>query len=175
MGEIKYSPPGGPGILAAGSQDMGIYLYNVRKDYHFIGRCTGHSGTIQHLDWTLPISLPGHKLHGEMLFMAADASGNIMYWNPNNIMYWNPKSGFGVMGIWPDNSGPDDINAECRKTQVCDSMEGGLPDVEKRVQNTQRGKSCRGQSEEHPPTLTRILDLKPQQATGQLGDHPTAK
>lgn len=27
VSEIKFSPPGGPAILAAGSQDMTIYLY----------------------------------------------------------------------------------------------------------------------------------------------------
>lgn len=36
--ELKYSPRGGPGILAVGSHDLSIYLYRVARGYHLIGR-----------------------------------------------------------------------------------------------------------------------------------------
>lgn len=45
-------------------------------------RCNGHSGNVEHIDWSLPISLPGSKLHGEMILQATDTSGNLLYWNP---------------------------------------------------------------------------------------------
>jgi microtubule-associated protein-like 5 len=44
----------------------------------------GHSGNIEHIDWSLPISLPGSKLHGCMIIQVSDASGNLLNWNPKN-------------------------------------------------------------------------------------------
>lgn len=81
IGELKYTPPSGPGILAAGSNDLKIYLYDVWKGYELIARCVGHSGTIEHLDWSLPID--SHcKLDGLTILQSNDTSREILHWDP---------------------------------------------------------------------------------------------
>lgn len=45
-------------------------------------RCCGHSGNIEHIDWSLPISQPGSKLHGQMIIQATDSSTNLLHWDP---------------------------------------------------------------------------------------------
>jgi len=124
--ELKYSPAGGPGMLCAGARDMFIYVYNASQSYQFVAKCCGHSGNIEHIDWSLPISQPGSKLHGQMIIQATDASTNLLYWDPRTgkkIPYnqrdaawdtWTSRLGFPVMGIWPDYSDRTDINAVCR-------------------------------------------------------------
>ena len=52
------------------------------EDYQLLTKCVGHSGCICHIDWTLPISLAGSKLHGKMIIQAVDESGNLLYWDP---------------------------------------------------------------------------------------------
>lgn len=44
-------------------------------------RCVGHSGSIQHLDWTLPVPSPAAVV-GQMLLMSTDNAAEILYWNP---------------------------------------------------------------------------------------------
>jgi len=44
-------------------------------------RCVGHSGNVEHIDWSYPISQPGSRLHGQMIIQAADSSGNLLYWD----------------------------------------------------------------------------------------------
>ncbi|GFH16043.1 uncharacterized protein HaLaN_12389 [Haematococcus lacustris] len=80
--ELKYSPAGGPAMLAAGGRDMTIYLYSAAADYQLVAKCSGHSGNLEHLDWSLPINQPGSKLHMSMVLQASDASGNLLYWDP---------------------------------------------------------------------------------------------
>ena len=60
MDVLRYSPargndPSRPGYLAAGSHDLFIYLYNASNNYQFVAKCSGHSGTIETLDWSLPL------------------------------------------------------------------------------------------------------------------------
>jgi microtubule-associated protein-like 5 len=55
---------------------------SCNDDYKLMAKCAGHSGWVEHIDWTLPISLPGTKLHGSMLIMCVDSSKNLLYWNP---------------------------------------------------------------------------------------------
>lgn len=55
---------------------------SCNDNYKLVAKCCGHSGCISHLDWTLPIALPGTKLNGKMLLMGVDESGNLLFWNP---------------------------------------------------------------------------------------------
>ncbi|GMH32772.1 hypothetical protein BSKO_00606 [Bryopsis sp. KO-2023] len=128
ISEIKYSPVKGPGILAVGSNDLKIYLYNVRKGYQFIARCIGHSGTVEHIDWSLPIEDP-LELKGKMILQSNDTSREILFWDPQTGKQitanqrdaswntWTCTLGFDVMGIWPDFSDGTDVNAVCRSHQ----------------------------------------------------------
>lgn len=86
--ELKYSPPAplkedivakhgtsvsahdlkemlGPHMLAAGGADLTIYLYKATKNYQLVARCSGHSGTLRHVDWSLPVPLPGTPYDGK--------------------------------------------------------------------------------------------------------------
>eukprot|EP00200_Dunaliella_tertiolecta_P007628 CAMPEP_0202381592 /NCGR_PEP_ID=MMETSP1127-20130417/37027_1 /ASSEMBLY_ACC=CAM_ASM_000462 /TAXON_ID=3047 /ORGANISM="Dunaliella tertiolecta, Strain CCMP1320" /LENGTH=1435 /DNA_ID=CAMNT_0048980603 /DNA_START=339 /DNA_END=4646 /DNA_ORIENTATION=+ len=124
--ELVYSPANGPGILAAGCCDMTVYLFNAKHEYHLIAKCIGHSGNVEHIDWSYPISQPGSRLHGQMIIQSSDTSGNLLYWDTKTgkkIAYnqrdapwstWTTDIGFSVMGIWPDYSDRTDINATCR-------------------------------------------------------------
>ena len=64
--------------------DMASYPLSCscNDDYKLVAKCCGHSGCISHLDWTLPIALPGTKLNGKMILMGVDESGNLLFWNP---------------------------------------------------------------------------------------------
>nr|CAD7573381.1 unnamed protein product [Timema californicum] len=49
----RFSPDGG--FLALGSRDNNIYVYQVSEEarkYSRVGRCSGHSSFITHLDWS---------------------------------------------------------------------------------------------------------------------------
>lgn len=82
-------------------------------DYQLVSKCTGHSGSIEHIDWTLPISVPGTKLNGTMIIRAVDESKNLLYWDPRTgkkvmqnqrdapMATDTSRVGFNVMGIWP--------------------------------------------------------------------------
>lgn len=83
IGELKYSPPGGPQVLAVGSNDLKIYLYNVKKGYQFIARCIGHSGTVEHIDWSLPLDSP-LELQGLHIIQSNDTSREVLYWDPRS-------------------------------------------------------------------------------------------
>ncbi|KAG1659723.1 hypothetical protein FOA52_012263 [Chlamydomonas sp. UWO 241] len=127
VAELKYSPAstGDGGMLAAGCNDMAIYVYSCKHDYQLVSKCVGHSGNVAHIDWTLPISMPGHRLHGSMIFKAVDQSGNMLFWDPKtgrkvsqnqrDAPYASMTSvlGFEVMGIWADDSDFTDINSVC--------------------------------------------------------------
>jgi WD40 repeat protein len=45
-------------------------------------RCVGHSGSVLHLDWTLPVASP-LQLRGSMLLASSDTSREILFWNPS--------------------------------------------------------------------------------------------
>ena len=55
---------------------------SAKKDYQLLCKLTGHSGSIDSLDWTLPITMPGSRLNGSWLLMASDQSSNLLFWDP---------------------------------------------------------------------------------------------
>ncbi|CAD7702032.1 unnamed protein product [Ostreobium quekettii] len=125
ISELKYSPPGGPRVLAAGSNDLRVYLYGVDRGYELVCRCVGHSGTIEHIDWSLPVEGPP-GLRGRCILQANDTSRESLCWDPRSGRQvtsnqrdaswytWTCTLGFPVMGIWPDDSDGTDVNAVCR-------------------------------------------------------------
>eukprot|EP00210_Caulerpa_lentillifera_P000626 g605.t1 len=115
---LKFSPPEGPGVLAVASRDMKIWLYNTRSHYQLIGCCSGHSGVIEHLDWSTE----------SCILQSVDTSREILYWNGRSgkqitsnqrdtswFTYTLPL-GFPVMGIWPDEADGTDVNSVCRSS-----------------------------------------------------------
>lgn len=45
-------------------------------------RCMGHSGTVQHVDWSLPVDLGGTPFDGKFAIQSCDSSGDMLYWDP---------------------------------------------------------------------------------------------
>ncbi|KAE8584882.1 hypothetical protein XENTR_v10021146 [Xenopus tropicalis] len=115
----SYSPDGH--YLAVGSHDNFIYLYEVAeegREYRRVGKCTGHSSFVTHLDWASDSSS----------FMTNSGDYEILYWDPDSCKQivsaenvrnidWENSSctlGFYVLGIWPDGADGTDINAVTR-------------------------------------------------------------
>ncbi|XP_077142509.1 echinoderm microtubule-associated protein-like 2 isoform X1 [Ranitomeya variabilis] len=113
---ISYSPDGQ--YLAVGSHDNFIYLYEVAeegREYRRVGKCSGHSSYITHLDWASDSSS----------FMTNSGDYEILYWDPEsgkqivsaesvrNVEWENASCtlSFHVLGIWPDGADGTDINA----------------------------------------------------------------
>ncbi|GLC70429.1 hypothetical protein PLESTF_000972700 [Pleodorina starrii] len=80
--EMKYSPVGGPRLLAAACSDAHIYIYRADKNYQLLCKCVGHSSTVKHVDWSLPVLLPGTPMDGKFALQSCDASGMLLYWDP---------------------------------------------------------------------------------------------
>ncbi|KAG8443603.1 hypothetical protein GDO86_008955 [Hymenochirus boettgeri] len=117
---MRYSVDGS--LLAVGSHDNFIYLYNVSENgrkYSRYGKCTGHSSYITHLDWS-----PDNQ-H----IMSNSGDYEILYWDiPSGCKLIRNRSdckdidwatytcvlGFQVFGVWPEGSDGTDINALVR-------------------------------------------------------------
>ncbi|XP_075719365.1 echinoderm microtubule-associated protein-like 4 isoform X2 [Rhinoderma darwinii] len=117
---MRYSMDGA--LLAVGSHDNFIYLYNVSENgrkYSRYGKCTGHSSYITHLDWS-----PDNKY-----IMSNSGDYEILYWDiPSGCKLIRNRSdckdidwatytcvlGFHVFGVWPEGSDGTDINALVR-------------------------------------------------------------
>ena len=124
--DLKYC--GGPRqMLAAGSHDLVIDIYDVERGYVHLSRCQGHQATVTHLDWSLPLYAPNGVLGAgekpQRLLQSNCASYEILYWDPltgrqvlvnQRDTQWESFTcvlGFPVMGIWPDGSDGTDVNA----------------------------------------------------------------
>ncbi|XP_018410878.1 PREDICTED: echinoderm microtubule-associated protein-like 4 [Nanorana parkeri] len=117
---MRYSVDGT--LIAVGSHDNFIYLYNVSENgrkYGRYGKCTGHSSYITHLDWS-----PDNKY-----IMSNSGDYEILYWDiPSGCKLIRNRSdcknidwttytcvlGFQVFGVWPEGSDGTDINALVR-------------------------------------------------------------
>nr|XP_028597733.1 echinoderm microtubule-associated protein-like 2 isoform X4 [Podarcis muralis] len=116
---VSFSPDGK--YLALGSHDNFVYIYLVSeggRKYGRVGKCSGHSSFITHLDWAFDSSC----------LVTNSGDYEILYWDPSTCrqitsaeavrnMDWATATcvlGFGVFGIWPEGADGTDINAVCR-------------------------------------------------------------
>ncbi|XP_061168801.1 echinoderm microtubule-associated protein-like 1 [Saccostrea echinata] len=116
---VLYSPDGN--YLALGSRDNHIYIYEVTdggKSYSAIGKCTGHSSFVTHLDW----SADGAYLRSN------SGDYEILYWmmpsceqeiNISAIRDVEWATGFCTLtfnaaGVWPEDADGTDVNNVCR-------------------------------------------------------------
>jgi len=111
---LRFSPDGA--LLAAGSHDQFVDVYDARAGFKRIARCAGHSSTITSLDW----SADGRVL------MTTDRAYEVCHFDPRTGKQvtanqrdtawasWSATLGFPVMGIWPDYSDGTDVNAADR-------------------------------------------------------------
>ncbi|XP_052271012.1 echinoderm microtubule-associated protein-like 2 isoform X1 [Dreissena polymorpha] len=112
---IQFSPDGK--MLAVGNRDNYIYVYEVSDDgkkFHRVGRCSGHSSFVTHIDWSED---------GEIL-RSNSGDYEILYWRPKTCKQETSKDdvrnrvwatqnctlSFQAVGVWPDDADGTDIN-----------------------------------------------------------------
>ncbi|NXR66488.1 EMAL1 protein, partial [Rhadina sibilatrix] len=116
---MRYSPDGN--FLAIGSHDNCIYIYGVSENgrkYTRIGKCSGHSSFITHLDWSANSQyLVSNSGDYEILYWIPSACKQVVSVETTRDIEWATYTctlGFHVFGVWPEGSDGTDINAVCR-------------------------------------------------------------
>lgn len=118
---ISFSPDGT--MLAVGSRDNNIYVYNVeeegRKFSKRSGKCSGHSSYITHIDWS----------ENSEIIRSNSGDYEVLYWIASRCkqetnkeivrdLEWatqNCTLSFDSIGIWPDGADGTDVNS-CAKS-----------------------------------------------------------
>ncbi|XP_035535871.1 echinoderm microtubule-associated protein-like 2 isoform X2 [Morone saxatilis] len=119
ISNIKYSPDGN--FLAVASHDNFVYIYAVTENgrkYSRVGKCTGHSSFVTHLDWSADSQyLVTNSGDYEILFWEASSGKHVTNMDTVRNLEWATYTctlGFNTFGIWPDGADGTDINAVCR-------------------------------------------------------------
>jgi WD40 repeat protein len=112
--EIKFSPNGK--YLAVGSHDNFVDIYQVGDKWARLGRCSGSSSYITHLDWNAESDLIATNSGAyERLFYQIPSCKRITVNSAaeKNINWtsWTGVLGDQVAGIWPKFSDGTDVNA----------------------------------------------------------------
>ncbi|XP_071079314.1 echinoderm microtubule-associated protein-like 2 isoform X12 [Haliotis cracherodii] len=112
---IKYSPDGS--YIAIGSRDNYIYVYQVSdggRKYSKVGRCSGHSSFITHVDWSEDSQyLVSNSGDYEVLYWTVSSCKQVTTPASVRDTQWATQDctlGFSVAGIWPDGADGTDIN-----------------------------------------------------------------
>ncbi|CAG5127063.1 unnamed protein product [Candidula unifasciata] len=116
---IQYSPDGS--MVAIGSRDNYIYIYNVSDDgckYSKVGRCSGHSSFITHVDWSEDGQyLASNSGDYELLYWTAASCKMLTNQTVTRDIKWATQNnilGFNTAGIWPEGADGTDINGCCK-------------------------------------------------------------
>ncbi|XP_066530096.1 echinoderm microtubule-associated protein-like 1 isoform X2 [Hoplias malabaricus] len=116
---MRFAPDGN--FLAIGSHDNYIYIYAVAengKKYSRVGKCSGHSSFITHLDWSVDSQyLVSNSGDYEILYWIPSVCKQVVSVETTRDIPWATFTctlGFHVFGLWPDGSDGTDINAVCR-------------------------------------------------------------
>ena len=110
-------------MLAVGSRDNNIYIYNVSQNYKLSGICRGHSSFISHIDWN----------QDNTMIQTNDGAYELLYWNAETCKQhtssytmrdaawatWTCTMGWPVQGVWRDNSDGTDVNS-CHRSSAGD-------------------------------------------------------
>ncbi|XP_032367934.1 echinoderm microtubule-associated protein-like 2 isoform X2 [Etheostoma spectabile] len=119
LSNIKYSPDGN--FLAVASHDNFVYIYAVTENgrkYSRVGKCTGHSSFVTHLDWSADSQyLVTNSGDYEILFWEASNCKHVTNMDTVRNQEWATSTctlSFTTFGIWPDGADGTDINAVCR-------------------------------------------------------------
>ncbi|CAL8272934.1 unnamed protein product [Merluccius merluccius] len=117
-----YGPDGN--FLAIGSHDNYIYIYAVAENgrkYGRVGKCSGHSSFITHLDWSVDSQyLVSNSGDYEILYWIPSVCKQVVSVETTRDIIWATNTcslGFEVFGLWPDGSDGTDINAVCSSNE----------------------------------------------------------
>ncbi|XP_029316950.1 echinoderm microtubule-associated protein-like 1 isoform X8 [Cottoperca gobio] len=118
---VCYGPDGN--FMAVGSHDNYIYIYAVAENgrkYSRVGKCSGHSSFITHLDWSVDSQyLVSNSGDYEILYWIPSVCKQVVSVETTRDIEWATHTctlGFKVFGLWPDGSDGTDINAVCRSS-----------------------------------------------------------
>ncbi|XP_072545781.1 echinoderm microtubule-associated protein-like 1 isoform X3 [Salminus brasiliensis] len=119
---MRFAPDGN--FLAIGSHDNYIYIYAVAengKKYSRVGKCSGHSSFITHLDWSVDSQyLVSNSGDYEILYWIPSVCKQVVSVETTRDIPWATFTctlSFHVFGLWPDGSDGTDINAVCRSNE----------------------------------------------------------
>nr|XP_020509148.1 echinoderm microtubule-associated protein-like 2 isoform X1 [Labrus bergylta] len=119
ISNVKYSPDGN--FLAVASHDNFVYIYAVTENgrkYSRVGKCTGHSSFVTHLDWSSDSQfLVTNSGDYEILFWEASSGKHVTNMDTVRNQEWATSTctlSFNTFGVWPDGADGTDINAVCR-------------------------------------------------------------
>ncbi|XP_048830553.1 echinoderm microtubule-associated protein-like 1 isoform X5 [Brienomyrus brachyistius] len=119
---MRYSPDGN--FLAIGSHDNYIYIYAVTENgrkYSRVGKCSGHSSFITHLDWSVDSQyLMSNSGDYEILYWIPSVCKQVVSVETTRDIFWATCTctlSFHVFGLWPEGSDGTDINAVCRSNE----------------------------------------------------------
>ncbi|CAL8286907.1 unnamed protein product [Lota lota] len=117
-----YGPDGS--FLAIGSHDNYIYIYAVAEQgrkYGRVGKCSGHSSFITHLDWSVDSQyLVSNSGDYEILYWIPSVCKQVVSVETTRDITWATNTcslGFEVFGLWPDGSDGTDVNAVCSSSK----------------------------------------------------------
>ncbi|XP_038142176.1 echinoderm microtubule-associated protein-like 1 isoform X6 [Cyprinodon tularosa] len=120
---MRYGPDGN--FMAIGSHDNYIYIYAVAENgrkYSRVGKCSGHSSFITHLDWSVDSQyLVSNSGDYEILYWIPSVCKQVVSVETTRDIEWFTHTctlGFQVFGLWPDGSDGTDINAACRSNDM---------------------------------------------------------
>lgn len=113
MEVAQYSPDGG--ILAVGSHDTNIYLYDANNDYSLISKCKEHNASILNIDFSMDGSTIKSVCNAyELLFFnTSDGSQDKSGASSTTGTDWasgHCKFGWCVDGIFPSGTDGSHIN-----------------------------------------------------------------
>ncbi|XP_037097470.1 echinoderm microtubule-associated protein-like 1 isoform X2 [Syngnathus acus] len=116
---MSFGPDGN--FLAIGSHDSYIYIYAVAENgrkYSRVGKCSGHSSFITHLDWSVDSQyLVSNSGDYEILYWIPSVCKQVVSMETIRDIEWATHTctlGFQVFGMWSDGSDGTDINAGSR-------------------------------------------------------------
>uniref|UniRef100_A0A672R5U4 Uncharacterized protein n=1 Tax=Sinocyclocheilus grahami TaxID=75366 RepID=A0A672R5U4_SINGR len=106
---VKYSPDGV--YLAVASHDNFVYIYSVTENgrkYSRVGKCTGHSSFVTHLDWSTDSQfIVTNSGDYEILFCE-------LFSHLTPLSVNEAQMSCIMAGIWPEGADGTDINALCK-------------------------------------------------------------